>query len=140
MAATAAKPAALDLNSVLGPGASFEGKLHFEGTVHINGNFRGEIFSNDDLAIGESARVEAEIDVGKIVIRGTVHGNIKAKHLVEIFPPGRVKGDIHTPSLHIERGVIFEGRSFMEELAAPKGAPAAQPVPPKPAPPTPVKP
>ena len=58
--------------------------------------------------------VEAEIDVGEIIIQGTVVGNIKAKRSIEIHAPGRVKGDLHTPSLQIDKGVIFEGRSFME--------------------------
>lgn len=130
---------------MLGPGAAFEGKLTFEGTVHINGRFRGEIFSDGELAIGEGALVEAEIDVGAIVVRGTIVGNIKAKRSIELLAPGRVKGDIHTPILHVEKGVIFEGRSFMEGMVAPKGAAASgaapvQAAPSKPTGPTPVKP
>lgn len=144
MAATAAKPTALgEITSLLGRGSAFEGKLTFEGTVRIDGRFRGEVFSDDTLVIGEGALVEAEIDIGEIIIQGTVVGNIKAKRSIEIHAPGRVKGDIHTPSLQIDKGVIFEGRSFMEGMVAPKGgaAPAAGQAPPaKPAGPAPVKP
>jgi cytoskeletal protein CcmA (bactofilin family) len=144
MAATAAKPAALgEITTLLGRGAAFEGKLTFEGTVRIDGRFRGEVFSDDTLVIGEGALVEAEIDIGEVIIQGTVVGNIKAKRSIEIHAPGRVKGDVHTPSLQIDKGVIFEGRSFMEGMVAPKagapGAPAAS-SPPKPAGPAPVKP
>jgi cytoskeletal protein CcmA (bactofilin family) len=143
MAATAAKPTALgEISTLLGRGSAFEGKLTFEGTVRIDGRFRGEVFSDDTLVIGEGALVEAEIDIGDIIIQGTVVGNIKAKRSIEIHAPGRVKGDIHTPSLQIDKGVIFEGRSFMEGMvskgaagAAPAAAAAA-----KPAGPTPVKP
>jgi len=144
MAATAAKQPALgEISTLLGRGSAFEGKLTFEGTVRVDGRFRGEVFSDDTLVIGEGALVEAEIDVGEIIIQGTVVGNIKAKRSIEIHAPGRVKGDIHTPSLQIDKGVIFEGRSFMEGMVAPKGAPAATPAqaaPPKPAGPAPVKP
>jgi cytoskeletal protein CcmA (bactofilin family) len=121
-----------EITTLLGRGASFEGKLTFEGTVRIDGRFKGEVFSDDTLVIGEGAIVEAEVDIGEVIIQGTVVGNIKAKRSIEIHAPGRVKGDIHTPSLQIDKGVVFEGRSFMEG-AAPKPAPA-QPVPPKPAP------
>ena len=115
MAATAARQAALgEITTLLGRGASFEGKLTFEGAVKIDGRFRGEVFTDDVLVIGEGAIVEAEIDVGEIIIQGTVIGNIKAKRSIEIHAPGRVKGDVHTPSLQIDKGVIFEGRSFME--------------------------
>jgi cytoskeletal protein CcmA (bactofilin family) len=114
MAATAARQALGEITTLLGRGATFEGKLTFEGTVRIDGRFKGEVFSDDVLVIGEGAIVEAEIDIGEVIIQGTVMGNIKAKRSIEIHAPGRVKGDIHTPSLQIDKGVVFEGRSFME--------------------------
>ena len=112
------------LSAFIDQGSEFEGKLVFKDTVRIDGRFRGEVFSDDTLVIGEGALVEAEIDIGDIIIQGTVVGNIKAKRSIEIHAPGRVKGDIHTPSLQIDKGVIFEGRSFMEGMVANKGAPA----------------
>ncbi len=103
-----------EITTLLGRGATFEGKLTFEGTVRIDGRFRGEVFTDDVLVIGEGAIVEAEVDVGEVIIQGTVIGNIKAKRSIEIHAPGRVKGDLHTPTLQVDKGVIFEGRSFME--------------------------
>ncbi len=128
MAATAARQAMGEITTLLGRGATFEGKLTFEGTVRIDGRFKGEVFSDDTLVIGEGAIVEAEIDIGEVIIQGTVVGNIKAKRSIEIHAPGRVKGDLHTPTLQIDKGVVFEGRSFME--GATKQGP---PQPPKPA-------
>lgn len=124
-----------EITTLLGPGAQFEGKLTFDGTVRIDGRFKGEVFSDDTLVIGEGAVVEAEIDIGEVIVQGTVIGNIKAKRSIEIHAPGRVKGDLHTPSLQIAKGVIFEGRSFMEAAAGGLKPPA----PAKPAAPTPVK-
>lgn len=119
-----------EINTLLGRGSEFEGKLTFEGTVRIDGTLKGEVFSDDVLIVGEGARVEAEIDIGAIIIQGTVVGNIRAKRSIEILAPGRVKGDITTPSLQIDKGVIFEGRSFMENVTeGGKGAPAKQPKP-----------
>jgi cytoskeletal protein CcmA (bactofilin family) len=124
-----------EITTLLGPGAQFEGKLTFDGTVRIDGRFKGEVFSDDTLVIGEGAVVEAEIEIGEVIIQGTVVGNIKAKRSIEIHAPGRVKGDLNTPSLQIAKGVIFEGRSFME--AANGGL--KPPAPTKPTAPTPVK-
>jgi cytoskeletal protein CcmA (bactofilin family) len=129
-----------EITTLLGRGATFEGKLTFEGTVRIDGRFKGEVFTDDVLVIGEGAHVEAEVDVGEVIIQGTVVGNVKAKRSIEIHAPGRVKGDLHTPSLQIDKGVIFEGRSFMEGAATQKQPVAAVPAPkPAPAPPAPVK-
>ena len=128
--AAARQPAAGEITTLLGRGATFEGKLTFEGTVRIDGRFKGEVFSDDVLVIGEGAQVEATIDVGEVIIQGIVVGNISAKRSIEIHAPGRVKGDLHTPSLQIDKGVIFEGRSFMEQAVQTKqAAPAAAPKP-----------
>lgn len=125
MQATARREGALgEITTLLGRGATFEGKLTFENAVRVDGRFKGEIFSEDVLVVGEGAIVEAEIDVGEIIVQGTVIGNIKAKRSIEIHAPARVKGDLTTPSLQIDRGVIFEGRCAME---APTKAPATKP-------------
>ncbi len=117
MAEAAKKAVVGEINTLLGRGSEFEGKLTFEGTVRIDGKLSGEVFSDDTLVVGEGAVVKAEIDVGEIIVQGQVIGNIRAKRSIEIHAPGRVKGDITTPSLQIEKGVIFEGRSFMENLS-----------------------
>jgi cytoskeletal protein CcmA (bactofilin family) len=102
------------LNALLGPGSVVEGKLSFQGQVRIDGTFNGSIKTTDTLIIGESARITAEITCGSVVVNGEVNGNITAKESVELHRPARVKGDIATPSLVIDKGVIFEGSSRME--------------------------
>jgi cytoskeletal protein CcmA (bactofilin family) len=111
-----------EVTTLLGRGSEFEGKLSFEGTVRIDGKLSGEIFTDDVLIIGEGAEVSAEINVGAVVIQGTVLGNIQAKRSVEIRTPGRVRGNISTPSLFIEKGVIFDGNCQMEPHGAAAGS------------------
>ncbi|MBV9145240.1 MAG: polymer-forming cytoskeletal protein [Acidobacteria bacterium] len=103
-----------DVTTLLGRGSQFEGKLSFEGTVRIDGKLSGEIFTDDVLIVGEGAEIKAEINVGGIVIEGTVIGNIHAKRSVDIRTPGRVRGNITTPSLTVEKGVVFDGNCQME--------------------------
>ena len=112
-----------ELNALLGKGSEFDGKLAFEGTVRIDGTFSGEITTSDMLIIGESAKVTAEISCGTIVVHGEVSGNIRATAAVELHKPARVKGDVSTPSLMVERGVVFEGRTKMEDLESEKVVP-----------------
>lgn len=106
------------VTTLLGKGSEFEGKLSFEGTVRVDGKLSGEIFTDDVLIVGEGAEVNAEITVGSIIIQGTVHGNITAKRSVEIHSPGRVKGNINTPSLFVEKGVFFDGNCQMDSSSA----------------------
>ncbi len=107
-----------DLNALLGKGSEFEGKLAFEGKVRIDGNFTGEISTNDLLQVGEGAKVQAEISCGTVIVEGEVVGNIKATQAVELRRPAKVHGDITTPSLVIEKGVLFEGKSHMEQASS----------------------
>jgi cytoskeletal protein CcmA (bactofilin family) len=102
------------LNALLGHGAEVNGKLHFEGTVRIDGTFTGEITTNDLLIIGEGAKIAANISCGSVVVSGEVTGNITASDSVELHKPARVMGDIATPSLTIDKGVVFDGSSKME--------------------------
>jgi cytoskeletal protein CcmA (bactofilin family) len=58
-----------------------------------------------------------------------VVGNIRAKSSVELHQPARVRGNIETPSLMIDKGVIFEGQAKMENLEKGGGKPVPSPVP-----------
>jgi cytoskeletal protein CcmA (bactofilin family) len=120
---------ATEITALLGRGTEFEGKLHFEGRVRIDGVFKGEIKSEDTLVIGEGAEVHAEIDVATVIVRGgVVHGNIRAKNAIEIHAPAKMVGNLQSPSLFIDRGVEFEGSCRMDPIdgqARPKPGAAA---------------
>src|SRR5580700_3656651 len=110
---------ATEITALLGRGTQFEGKLYFEGKVRIDGSFSGEIKSDDTLVIGDGAEVHAEIDVATVIVRGgVVHGNIRAKTALEIHAPARVIGNIHSPSVFIDRGVEFQGSCRMDPFDA----------------------
>lgn len=119
-----------DVNAVLGRGTEFDGKLTFEGEVRIAGRFSGEIFSKDRLQIDEGAKVNAEVTAGAVVVYGEVTGNIKATQFVELRASARMRGNIETPSLMVEKGVMFEGGCKMEgagkSAASVTSLPAAQ--------------
>lgn len=116
-----------ELNALLGKGSEFEGKLTFEGQVRIDGKFTGQIQTKDVLVIGEGAKVQAEIVAGTVVINGSVEGNIKATTLIEIKATARVKGNLETPALSVDRGVMFDGAVKMADHG--KAAPPPPPAP-----------
>jgi cytoskeletal protein CcmA (bactofilin family) len=108
---------ASEITALLGRGTQFEGKLYFEGRVRIDGVFKGEILSDDTLVIGDGAEIHAEIDVATVIVRGgIVHGNIRAKTAIELHAPGKMVGNLHSPSLFIDRGVEFQGSCRMDPV------------------------
>ena len=103
-----------DLNALLGKGSQFEGKLIFEGTVRIDGKFSGEIISSDQLIIGEGAEVKANVKVGTLTCLGDYQGDATASKAIELKAPAKVRGNLVTPSIVIERGVFFDGACKMD--------------------------
>jgi cytoskeletal protein CcmA (bactofilin family) len=126
-APTPASTPASDL--ALGEGAEFEGKLTFKGTVRIDSIFKGSIVTNDVLILGEHAKVDAEITCGTVIVHGQVNGNIKAKSAVELQRTARVRGDIETLTIVVEKGAFFDGSVRMN--TGERGA-SAKPVAPSP--------
>lgn len=108
---------ATEITALLGRGTFFQGKLHFEGRVRIDGAFRGEIHSDGVLIIGEGAEVEAEIDVATVIIKGgTVTGSIRAATAIELYVPAKVDGKLHAPEVFMDKGVQFTGELKMAPL------------------------
>ena len=104
-----------EVKAFLGEGTDFKGILTFEGTVRVDGKLEGEIYTKDTLIVGESAQIKGEMNVHTIIISGSVRGNITATGRVEVLRPGKLYGNIKTPTLHIEEGVIFEGSCTMAQ-------------------------
>lgn len=122
----AAPPPATEITALLGKGTRFEGKLHFEGRVRIDGFFKGEIRSNDVLVIGEGAEVEAEIDVATVIVKGgVVRANVRARDSVELYVPAIVSGTLHSPEVFMDKGVQFSGTCTMAPLPEGDGEGAA---------------
>ncbi|MDO3378223.1 bactofilin family protein [Geoalkalibacter halelectricus] len=98
-----------DIKAFLGPGSQFEGKLAFTEIVRLDGLFRGEISSKDTLIVGQTGELQAEIKVGTLILSGKLKGNVTAAARVELRAPAEVEGNIATPLLTVEEGVIFNG-------------------------------
>ena len=110
------KKAKDEINAFLGRNTEFEGKFSFTGAVRIDGKLSGEIFSSGTLIVGEGALIKSQTHVADIIISGEVHGDIFAENKIEIKVPGKLFGNIQTPKLVIEEGVIFEGNCRMKDL------------------------
>jgi len=122
--AVSPKTGGAEVDTLLGKGSEFEGKLVFKGQVRIDGKYSGQIQTDEILIIGASAKVNAEISAGTVVISGTVEGIIRATSVVELHKGAKVKGTIEAPNVTMEREVSFDGTMKMDSLGT-KSAPPA---------------
>ena len=97
------------INSVIGEGSMFEGKFYIQGSLQIDGKFEGEIKTQDQLVVGETGKVKTDIFAKKVVVGGTIIGNIEAAEDVILLSTGRVFGNITAPRVNIEEGVVIKG-------------------------------
>src|SRR5512136_2780615 len=97
-------------NCVIGEGSIFDGRFYVNGSILIEGKFQGDIKTDDQLVVGPTGKVKTDIVARKVTIAGTLIGNISASEEVSLLHTGKVLGNISTPKLSVEPGVITEGK------------------------------
>lgn len=95
---------------VIGEGSVFEGKFYVSGSILIEGKFQGDIKTDDQLTVGPGGKVKTDISARRVTVAGTLIGNIVASEEVSLVQSGKVLGNITTPRLIVEPGVITEGK------------------------------
>jgi cytoskeletal protein CcmA (bactofilin family) len=104
----------IKVNAFIDKDTEVKGDIRFKESFRIDGKFKGKILAGNTLIIGESAQVNADIEVRNISINGRVKGSIVARESTEIFSMGRVTGQIITGKLIVEEGAFFQGTCQME--------------------------
>ena len=105
-------------NTVIGVSSSFRGTLMVTGTLKIDGEFEGDILNCDRLEIGEHGVMRSDVEVRDALIRGRVHGNVRALGTIEMKAGARFEGDVSAYSVIMEPGVHFTGRCTMLEVGS----------------------
>ena len=103
------------VSTFLGPDGIIEGTIEFKNTIRLDGKVKGKILSNSGTVIvGEKAVVQGDINVDVVIIMGKVNGTIDARERIEVYPPGRIVGDIQAPTVLIESGAVLNGNCTMK--------------------------
>lgn len=100
-------------NSTIGENSYFSGRFFINGSLKIDGKFEGKSLQADQLYIGSTGRVKTNISATSVIVEGIIIGNIVARNRVMLLPTARILGDISTPELIIQNGVILEGRCMI---------------------------
>lgn len=103
------------MNTILGNDTTFTGTLEVRGGLRVDGVVKGKIISSDEVTIGSTGIVEAEIEANSVVVAGKLVGNINAAERIELQANCDVEGDLRSKSLVIEQGAVFCGGCNMKE-------------------------
>jgi len=104
-----------DFDTILSQDINFSGTLKFEKPFLIRGKLSGTIAASGLLVIDEEAVVEANINASRVVIRGSVKGDVVASEKVEVAVTGKLMGNVTAPEIFMETGCVFNGRCTMTE-------------------------
>lgn len=102
------------LAGLVGPGATYEGDLTFEGRVRVDGRFSGTLKSDDLVEVGPDGIVSGEIDVAQALIAGRVEGLLRARERCTLLPTATVKGQVVTPWLDVRPGAQLKADVLVE--------------------------
>lgn len=106
--------------SVIGPSVRVEGDLISEGNLQVLGQVTGKVNTLMNLTVGESARIQANIQAQNATIAGVVEGDIKVTDTLSILETGKVLGNILCAKLGVREGAYFAGQCSMNEPKASK--------------------
>ena len=104
-----------EFDTILSEDIEFSGILNFEKPFLIRGKLSGDIAATGLLVVDENAVVEANIKASRVVIRGSVKGDVTAAEKVEITVSGKLLGNVITPEIYMESGCVFNGRCTTPE-------------------------
>ena len=97
------------VNSIIGEGTAFRGDLDLNGLLRVDGDFSGTVRTKGRVLIGRNGRARCTIYAGTVVVGGAVDGNIFAAEKVVVLSTGMIIGNINTPRLVAEEGVVLNG-------------------------------
>jgi cytoskeletal protein CcmA (bactofilin family) len=100
----------------MGPNDSLEGKLVYDGSVHVDGRAEGEFRVTGNLDVASGAVAKISIDAANVTVKGTVEGPVMVKDKLTLGKNAKLSGDIVVRRLQIEDGASLNGHVRMGDL------------------------
>lgn len=110
--------------TVIGPDTHIKGDMTFDSTARILGTFEGRIAAKGELQVADAATCRAAVEASRVLVDGTVDGNVTARERVELTAKAKMKGDLVASKLIVAEGASFVGHCTV----GPDAAKAARPV------------
>jgi len=105
------------VNTIIGSGTKFRGDLDLHGLLRIDGDFEGNIETDGRILVGKKGRAQCALEAETVVVGGIIKGNIKARRKVVLLSTCVMIGNINTPELIVEEGVLLHGHCTVSKDA-----------------------
>lgn len=99
--------------NLIGAGTVITGDVNSNGDIRIDGTLTGNLKTAGKVVIGETGKVNGEIDCKNSEVLGEINGKIEVGELLSLKATSKITGDIITKKLAIEPGSKFTGNCKM---------------------------
>jgi len=100
-------------HTLVGPKITMDGRINFSDGLRIDGHVVGDVQVErgavGSIAIGPGGEVRGNVTAHRILIAGTVIGNVCALEMVHLLATARVTGDISYARISICPGAVVNG-------------------------------
>jgi len=99
--------------NLLGAGTKINGDISSTGDFRIDGLLVGNISISGKLVLGNTGKIEGNIQCTNADLSGEVKGVVNIIEILSLKSTAKINGDIVTGKLAIEAGAIFTGTCNM---------------------------
>ena len=99
----------ISINTIIGKGSSITGTLKINGFVRLDGDIDGNLETDGNIIIGDSARIKGDVRAKAVIVGGIVAGNVIAQESVKLLSNSAVLGDVISRKVQIEDKATFHG-------------------------------
>ena len=104
----------MPLMNIIGPHLAIKGEVSSDDDLAIEGSVQGSVTVRDALLVIEgSARVAADVRAPRIVVHGAVQGTLAASERLELSSSASVDGSLSANVIAMADGARFNGRVDM---------------------------
>ncbi len=100
--------------SIINTGTSITGDINVRGDIRIDGSVNGKISVQGKIVLGNSGKIEGELNANNADISGNVSGLMNISEILTMKSASRIEGDIKVGKIVIEQGAVFIGNCQME--------------------------
>ena len=100
----------------MGPNDILEGKLTYDGHVHVDGRAEGELRVSGNIEVASGAKVKALLEASNVTIKGDVEGTLNARDKLVLGKNAKLSCDVTVRRLQIEDGASLNGHVRMGDF------------------------
>ncbi len=104
-----------ELNTIVGKDSFFEGNLKVKQTIRVDGTINGDVETSESLIIGKDGKVTGNVSAQKLIVGGSLSGNVKVEGRTVLENQAVFDGELTTRLLVIDEGASFDGKCSMSK-------------------------